>query len=282
MRIVVIVLSALLLACVGVAAFFYFNLYQPMSAEYAGLQSGKIELEKTRLELRKYKEQENRDKTWTKSVADAFNSGLNDEIKAGNAEVQIVANKVVVNIAEQSLYMTGSKTFSKESPQLLSKLESVLKQDALKGKNIFIGNITQGVSAQGAGKKKIPAKEARLLGAERSMELIKYLEKRNASQDALVAAAYSSKQVDAGFKIKDRKTMIIIESPLAVQPVAAKQPAETHSKQTPTASTASSQTPTTQSRQTPTVKTTSSAPSTTAPASQGQSKPAPAKPAQQK
>ncbi len=283
MRILVIVLSALLLVCLGGAAFFYVYLYQPMNTEYAGLQSGKSELEKARLELKKYKDQENRDKSWTKPVAEAFTSGLNDEIKNGNAEVSVIGNKVVVNIAEHALYMPGSKTFTKESPQLLLKLESLLKNENLKDKNIYIGNVTQAVSAQGSGKKKIPAKDARLLAADRSMELIKYLEKRNVSQDALVATAYSSKQVDAGFKLKDRKTMIIIENTLTAQ-LAAKQVPEPQSKQSATASAASSSTSTqqTQSSQTSTIKAASSAPSTTATASQMQPKPTPAKPAQQK
>jgi len=281
MRILVIVLSALLLVCLGGAAFFYVSLYQPMSTEYAGLQSGKSELEKTRLELKKYKDQENRDKSWTKPVAEAITSGLNDEIKAGNAEVSVIGNKVVVNIAEHALYMPGSKTFTKESPQLLLKLESLLKNENLKDKNIYIGNVTQSVSAQGSGKKKMPAKDARLLAADRSMELIKYLEKRNVNQDALVATAYSSKQVDAGFKLKDRKAMIIIENTLTAQ-LAAKQVPEPQSKQSTTASAAPSSTQQPQSSQTSTIKATSSAPSTTAPVSQMQPKPTPAKPAQQK
>ncbi len=281
MRILVIVLSALLLVCLGGAAFFYVSLYQPMSTEYAGLQSGKSELEKTRLELKKYKDQENKDKSWTKPIAEAITSGLNDEIKAGNAEVSVIGNKVVVNIAEHALYMPGSKTFTKESPQLLLKLESLLKNENLKDKNISIGNVTQAVSAQGSGKKKIPAKDARLLAADRSMELIKYLEKRNVNQDALIATAYSSKQVDAGFKLKDRKAMIIIENTLTAQ-LAAKQVPEPQSKQSTTASAASSSAQQPQSSQTSTIKATSSAPSTTAPASQVQPKPTPAKPAQQK
>ena len=41
---------------------------------------------------------------------------------------------VVVNIAEDSLYMPGSYTFTRESEKLLLKLESLLRAGELKGK----------------------------------------------------------------------------------------------------------------------------------------------------
>jgi tetratricopeptide (TPR) repeat protein len=62
-----------------------------------------------------------------------------------------------------------------------------------------------------------PAKDARTLAAERSAALIHDFEKNGGvNQDSLTAAAYSPKQPATGLLIKDRKTVIIVESPPAV------------------------------------------------------------------
>jgi hypothetical protein len=265
MKILVSLLIILLLACVGGAGYFYLTMYQPMVAE---MKVGMPELDKTKVELKKYKEKEKKETAWINPAIDLFSAGLDTEVKAGTAEVLSAGNRVVVNIAEQALYMPGSKTFTNESRKLLLILDSLLRSDGIKGKYIFIGNTTQGVQAKGKGKKKTPAKDARTLASERSMELVKYLEKKDVSQDALIAAAYSTKQPEVGFKIKDHKTVIIIENPPLVPMVATKQAVI----------------PQTQSKPTTTIKstaTTSVAPAVS-PAPQVQPKPIPIRPAQPK
>ncbi len=216
MKIFANLLLVLLLAGVGGAGYFYINLYQPMAADYERMKTGMPELDKARSELKKYKEQENRETTWIKTAIDTLSSGLHDEIQAGKAEVLSAGSTVVVNISEDAIYMPGSYTFSNESRQRLLKLASLLKSEALKGKFLSIGNTTQAAQAQRKGRKAIPAKDARTLAADRSLALIKYLEKSDIKPDVLVSAAYSSKQPEIGLKIKDRKTVIIIEN----QPVA--------------------------------------------------------------
>lgn len=264
MKIVVSLLIVLLLACVGGAGYFYITMYQPMVAE---MKIGMPELDKTKAELKKYKEKEKKETAWINPAIDTLSTGLTDEIKAGKAEVLSAGDKVIVNISEQALYTPGSKTFAKGNSTLL-KLDSLLRSDTVKGKNIFIGNTTQAVPGHGKGRKRIPAKDARTLAAERSMELIKYLEKKGASPDALIAAAYSSKQPEIGFKIKDHKTVIIIENPPSIPLVATKQ--ET--------------VPQAQSRPAPTTKSTTatSAAPAASPAPQAQPKPIPIRPAQPK
>jgi hypothetical protein len=147
-----------------------------------------------------------------------------------------------VNISEQALYLRGAYTFSKESPQLRSTLVGLLKSDKLKGKNIYIGNTTHAVPAQGRGRKKIPAKDARTLAAERSAVLIRDFEKNGVSQDALIAAAYSPKQPATGILIKDRKTVIIVETPSTAPVGAAKQAAATQASAQPVPDTRSTMT----------------------------------------
>jgi outer membrane protein OmpA-like peptidoglycan-associated protein len=284
MKILAAILVVLLLACVGGAAYFYIYMYQPMVVD---LKSGKSEFDKAKAELKRYKDREKNESAWIGPAINDLNSILSDELKTNKAEVLTFDNRLAVSIAEQTLYMPGSKTFTNDSRQLLAKLDSLFRNDSFKNKNIYVGNTTQTVPAQTTGRKKSPAKDARTLSAERSMELIKYLEKRGVNQDALAAVAYASKPPDLGSKIKDRKILIIIENPATT--LAAKQAASSavQSKQTPTpkdTSTASSATATAQplSKQTATVKPASAATSTTSSVSQTQPKPIPILPAKPK
>ena len=226
MKIVTYVLIALLVVALGASAFFYLKTFKPMAAEYEKMKAGMPELDKAKAELKRYKDKENRETAWLKPAADALGAGLGDEIKAGKAEVFIADHSVVVNIAEDSLYMPGSYTFTRESEQLLLKLESLLRAGELKGREIVIGNTTEAVLARGKGRKKIPAKDARTLAAERSAVLVKHLEKKGVDQNTLITAAYSSKQPELGSGLKARKIVIIIKNPAVVQvePVPAAKP----------------------------------------------------------
>ncbi|HEX9114183.1 MAG TPA: hypothetical protein VF888_07535 [Nitrospirota bacterium] len=217
MKIVTYILVVLLVAALGAAAFFYVNTFKPMAAEYPKMKAGMQELDKTKAELKRFKDKESRETSWLRPAAGALGAGLADEIKAGKAEVVIANHSVVVNLAEDAIFMPGSHTFTRESEKLLAKLESLLRSAELKGRQIAIGNTTEAVPAQGKGRKKIPAKDARTLAAERSAELVKYLEKKGVDQNALIAAAYSSKQAEAGSTLRARKTVIIITSPPTVQ-----------------------------------------------------------------
>jgi hypothetical protein len=288
MKIFAYLLLVLLFAGAGGAAYFYINMYQPLEANNKKFEAGMPELDKTRADLKKYKEKEKNETAWMKPVIDAFSSVLSNEIKTGAAEVLSAGNKVVVNISEQALYMPGSKTFTRESPPLLAKLDSLLRDDSVKGKNIYIGNTTQAAPAQGRGARKIPAKDARTLAAERSAELTKYLEKKGVNPDALIEAAYSSKHPESGSKIKERKTIIIIENPLPVPMVAAKQEPASEMQTRPTLTTKGSTTvpaapagtpaPQVQTKPTLTTKgstTVSTAPTTTSAVPQTRPKPVP-------
>jgi hypothetical protein len=232
MKIVTYLLGALLAAALGAAALFYFTTFEPMSIDYARMKEGMPELDKARAEMKKYKEkdaQHVKDTAWIKPVVESLNAGLADEIKAGKAEIAQTENAVVINIVENALYTPESKTFAKDTQTRL-KLTGLLKKDELKGKDIFIGNATEAVAAHGKGKKKVPAKDALTLAFERSTELVKSLLKEGVPQDSLAAIAYSAKLPDRGFKIKNKKTMIIIgtfPSPVtaaAAYPAVAAQP----------------------------------------------------------
>ncbi len=212
MKIVTFLLGALLAAALGAAAFFYITTFQPMSADYERLKAGMPELDKAKAEMKKYKEKESqqaRETAWLAPAVAALNADLADEIKDSKAEVVSAGNTVVINIAENTLYTPESKTFAKDT-QTRSKLVAMLRRDELKGKDIFIGNITDAAVARGKGKKKVPAKDALTLASERSAEMVKYLVKNGVPQDSVAALAYPAKTPDRGFKIKNRKTMIII------------------------------------------------------------------------
>jgi hypothetical protein len=232
MKIVTAVLTALLILTLAAGALFYLKAYKPMAEDNARMTARMPELDKAALELRQRKEKESKETAWLKPAIDALSAGLGNEIKSGKAEVLAAGNRVVVNISEQALYLPGSYTFSKESPQLRANLVALLKSDTLKGKDIYIGNTTHGVPAQGRGRKKIAAKDARTLATERSAVLIKDLEKNGVNQESLIAAAYSPQQPRMGLLIKDRKTVIIIESPPVV-PLGATNVASAQSLATP-------------------------------------------------
>jgi hypothetical protein len=213
MKIVTYLLGALLAAALGAAALFYFTTFQPLSIDYARMKAGMPELDKAKVELNKFKEKEaqhTKEVSWINPVAESFKTGLANEINAGKAEVAQTGNAVVVNIAEDALYTPESKTFAKDTQTRL-KLAGLLTKDEIKGKDIFIGNTTEAVAPHGKGKKKVPGKDALTLASERSVELVKYLVgKEGLSQDSISAVAYSAKLVERGFKIKNKKTMIII------------------------------------------------------------------------
>jgi hypothetical protein len=223
LKIAASVLTALLVVTLGAGAVFYLKAFKPLTEDFARMKAGLPAYEKASAELKQLKEKESQETAWLNPAIDALSTGLGNEIKAGNAEVLAAGNKIIVNISEQKLYLPGSYTFAKDSPQLRSELAVLLKSNTLKSKSIYIGNTTQAVPAQGKGRKKIPAKDARTLAAERSAALIKDFEKNGVNQDALISAAFTSKQPVIGFKIKDHKTVIIIENPPLVSTVATKQ-----------------------------------------------------------
>lgn len=223
MKIVTSVVIALLFVMLGAGAMFYVKTYQPLAKDHERMKAGLPAYEKASAELKKVMEKENRETGWLRPALDVLSIGLSKEIKSGKAEVLAMDNKVIVNISEQLLYLPNSSTFAKESPQLRSDLAVLLKSDVLKGRDIFIGNTARAVPAQGKGRKKIPAKDARTLAAQRSAALVKDFEKNGVNQNALIAAAYPAKQPVIGFKIKDQRTIILIENPPAVPMMAIQQ-----------------------------------------------------------
>lgn len=211
MKIVTYLLATLLCAALGAAAIFYFFTFQPMAADYVRMKTGMPELDKAKAELKRCKDKEKQESAWIAPLVEMFNNGLNDEIKGGKAEVVSAGNTIIVNIAEDKLYTQASKTFSKDTQTLL-KLASLLKKEGLKEKDLFIGNSTEAVAAYGKGKKRVPPKDALTLASERSEELVKYLVRYGVPQESLAALAYSTKLPDRGFKIKNRKTIVMISA----------------------------------------------------------------------
>jgi hypothetical protein len=213
MKIVAYIFIALFVITIGAGGFFFLKVYQPMADENASLKAGMPELERAKSELRKMKDKDTRETAWIKPAADILSSGLADEISEGKTEVVTTGTSVIVNIHEDKLYMPGSYIFAKDSSQLRAKLVGLLMKSEFKGKEIIIGNTTEGTTAQIRGRNKIPAKDARTLAAERSGVLIKDFEKSNVPSDMLVAAAYSSKQPEIGIALKSHKTVISIANP---------------------------------------------------------------------
>ena len=238
MKIAAYVLIALLVVTLAGGAYFFLSVYKPMSVDYEKLKQGQPEFDKARKELAKFKDREKQETAWIGSAMAALKKGLENDINAGKAEVTTAGNRIVINIAEGVLYTPMSVTFAKDSKPALDNIAALLKE--LKDKEIFIGNMSQAAPAQGKGRKRVPAKDARTLAAARSAELVKYLEKNGVTADTLISLSYPAKQPERGFKIKEKKTVIVIAAPAMAAPdtAAPKQETKSASVAKPTATAA--------------------------------------------
>jgi outer membrane protein OmpA-like peptidoglycan-associated protein len=225
MKIVTYILIGLLVVTLGGGAYLYLYQYSPMAAEYQKMQQGQPEFEKARKELKKYADREKQEAGWTGAAAEALRKGLANEIAAGKAEVVVAGSRVIVNIAEAVLYTPQSVTFARDAKPALDNLAALLRE--YKDKEIFVGNMTQAAPAQGKGRKRVPAKDARTLSSGRSVELVKYLEKNGVPMDTLIASSYPAKMPDRGFTIKEQKTVIVIAFPASAGQAAPAQKTET-------------------------------------------------------
>lgn len=225
MKIAMYILIALLLATLGAGAYFFLTIHTPIAEEHARMKAGLPELDRAKVELKKVREREKKETAWLAPAMETLKSGLAEEIGSGNAEIVMSGGMIVINIAERTLYTPDSVTFAKSSPPVLMKLASLLKSaNDIKDKDIYIGNTTHSVPTRGRGRKRVPGKEGRDLAADRSFQLVKYLEKNGVPSGALIAAAYPEKMHDRAFKIKDRKAIIVIANPVAAAPEAAAAP----------------------------------------------------------
>ncbi len=216
MKIVTSVLIALLVVTLGAGAVFYLKTYKPVAEDYARMKAGLPAYEKANAELKKLKEKESKETAWLKPAVDVLSAGLGNEIKSGKAEVLTADNKVIVNISEQALYLPGSCYLCKRKPAAAIEPRDSAEERCAEGQRHLYREHDPGSAGAGQGQKEGPGKDARTLAAERSTALIKDLEKNGVNQDAFIAVAYSAKQSVIGFKIKDHKTVIIIENPPAV------------------------------------------------------------------
>ena len=213
MRIVTFILVVLLIGSLGAGAYLYLQTYRPMASEQAILKAGQAGMEKA---LKKFQDREKQERAWIGPLAGMLQSGLSAEIASGKAEVVIAGNQVVVNLAEEVLYTPHSVTFARDSQPLQLRLAGLLKE--IKDKEIIVGNTTQPAPAQGRGRRRVPAKDARSLAAARSHELVKALVRNGVPEVPLVAAAFSAKMPDRGYRLKGSKTLFIISAPAAAEP----------------------------------------------------------------
>ncbi len=241
MKIVTYLLVVLLVGALAGGAYFYMIPYKQMAAEYEKLSAGQPEFDRARRELAKYKEREKANSGWTEPAAERLRSGLARDISEGTAEVVVAGNRVVVNISEKALYTPNSVTFAKDSPQALANLASLLKD--FKDREILVGDATVPAPAQGKGRKRVPAKDARTLASGRTLALVKYLAQNGVADETLIAASYPAKMPDRGFKLKGEKVVIVIAAPAVSEALPASAKPDTKpavsTKTTPTPAAAS-------------------------------------------
>ncbi len=241
MKIVTYVVVALLVVALAGGAYFYSIPYKQLAAEYEKLRAGQPEFDRARKELAKYKEREKANSGWTGPAAERLRTGLAREISEGTAEVVVAGDRVVLNISEKALYTPNSVTFAKDSPQELANLAAVLKD--FRDREILVGNATVPAPAQGKGRKRIPAKDARTLASGRTLALVKNLAQNGVADETLIAAAYPAKMPDHGFRLKGEKVIIVIAAPAGAEAIPASAKPDTKpavsTKMTPTPAAAS-------------------------------------------
>ena len=225
MRIITYILVVLLIGVLGASGYLYLSTYKPLAEEHALLKAGQPGMEKS---LKKFQDREKQERAWTGPLAGMLQSGLAAEIASGKAEVVIAGNRVIVNLAEDLLYTPQSVTFARDSQPLQLRLAGLFKE--IKDREILVANTTQPAPAQGRGRRRVPAKDARTLAAARSHELVKALIRNGVPEEPLVAAAYGSKMPDRAYKIKDNKTFFIISAPAPAEPAPAAAAAQPSAK----------------------------------------------------
>ncbi len=292
-------LILILLGGLGAGGYYAYTQYVgPKYIEYQRMLAGQPEIEQAKADLRRLKDKESRETAWIPTALQNLQTGLDKEIASGTVEVATSGSRIVVNITEQALYQQGSKTFAKDSPNTLMKIASLLKTKDFESREILVGNTTPSVAAAGKGRRRMPAKDGRVLAGERSLELVKYFEKNGVNVASLAAVAYAPKMADKGFKIKEKKTMIVIGTmPAPAQGAVAQKPAAAPAQQPKPATVAPAPAPatpnaapTTAPQQKPVAAPNSGAVQQTAPPAQTQPaqpqqlqpKPVPAQPAQPK
>lgn len=212
MKFLNVVLIFLLLAALAGAAYFYQFHFRELNLQAQLSKTNAAQLDLSKKQLKKYQDQE----SWMPAAAETLRTGLKEEIAAGKAEVAEAGSRLVVNIPEDVLYMQGSRTFSLTSGATLTKLASVLKTlKGLNDKEILVGNTAASAPARGTGRRKVPARDGRTLAAERSLELVKYLEKNGVSGELLASVAYAPGAAEHAFRIKGSRTIITIGLPAA-------------------------------------------------------------------
>ncbi|HWR72977.1 MAG TPA: hypothetical protein VN604_07390 [Nitrospirota bacterium] len=225
----------LLIGGLGAGGYYAYTQYVgPKYIEYRRMLAGQPEIEQAKADLRRLKEKESRETAWIPTALQNLQTGLEKEIASGAVEVATSGSRIVVNITEQTLYQPGSKTFAKDSPNTLMKIASLLKTKDFESREILVGNTTSSVAAAGKGRRRTPAKDGRVLAGERSLELVKYFEKNGVNAASLAAVAYAPKMADNGFKIKEKKTVIVIGAmPAPAQAAAVPKPAAAAPAQQP-------------------------------------------------
>jgi len=215
MRIVTNILVLLLVLALGGGTYFYLFVHRPLAQDLAVMRTAQPGMEHA---LRRYQEQERQVRDRTVPFAGMLQNALAAEIAAGTAEVLVGGGQIVIHIAEDKLYTPQSVTFAKDSRQFQLLLAGLLKE--FTEGQIIVGNTTQAAPAQGRGRLRVPAKDARTLASARSHELVKSLIKNGVADDRLVEAAFSGHMPERGQRITGSKTIIVLSTPAAVAPLA--------------------------------------------------------------
>jgi chemotaxis protein MotB len=138
MKAAVIALSSVLVAVLGVGAYFFVQDYQPTKKEYAQVQLKNSELERniddlqnelnTKVtELTKTRREKREEIEKIQTAKDSLISQMRNEIDKNQIQITQLADKLKVSIVDKILFPSGEATISEEGLEVLERVGNVLK-----------------------------------------------------------------------------------------------------------------------------------------------------------
>lgn len=186
MKVAVIILACLLGLGLAAAAYFYFDTYQPLAADYQDTKLENDDLERRVGDLdeelnqkvaeiaktRKEKEAKEAEIARIQSAKDSLISRMQDEIDNNQIQITQLADKLKVSIVDKILFPSGEANITIEGLGVLEKVGSILKN--VEDKVIRVEGHTDNVPIHPRLQKKYPSNWE--LSTTRATNVVRFLQ----------------------------------------------------------------------------------------------------------
>jgi chemotaxis protein MotB len=146
--------------------------------------------------------------------ADHLMQQLQSEVKADQAQIQMLQGKLKVTILDDLLFPEGSAQLSQQGKEALLKLVPTLK--GLKDTRIVVAGYTDNLPILPAYRDRYPTNWE--LGAARSAEVVRFLQAEGVNPDLMAAESYGARHMVASNdtatgRSKNRRTEVTLVGP---------------------------------------------------------------------